>query len=136
MRDADAFHSCAFCRRQAHRVEELEERIRQLTGELHATEYVAPHELGLSMTQTRMLGLMLRHDRVVSGDTLFEATRNHMTRKTEPDQKLMQVQIWKLREKLEPFGLTIETIFGFGWRLSAESRAKLQHWPQAQEEAA
>lgn len=128
MRDADAFHSCAFCRRQAHRVEELEERIRQLTGELHATEYVAPHDLGLSMTQTRMLGLMLRHDRVVSADTLFEATRNRVTRRTEPDQKLMQVNIHKLREKLKPHGLVIETIFGFGWRLTNESRAALLNW--------
>ncbi len=128
MRDSDAYHSCDFCRRQALRVEELEEQVRQLKDELNAVEYMAPRELALSMAQTRMLGMMLRHDRVVTPEALFDATRSHMTRRTEHDPKLMQVNVWKLRDKLKRFNLAIETVHGFGWRLTPETRHRLLNW--------
>lgn len=136
MRDADAFHSCAFCRRQAARVDELEETIRQLRAELNARPYMAPIELGLSMCQNSMLGVMLRHDRVVSAETLFNATRSHMTRKTEMDPSLMRVNIHQLREKMRRFGLTIETTRGLGWRLTQETRSRLLNWNAERAEAA
>lgn len=128
MRDSDAFKTCDFCRRQALRVEELEEQVRQLKDELNAAEYVAPRELALSMAQTRMIGIMLRHDRVVTPEALFNATRSHMTRRTEHDSKLMQVNVWKLREKLKRFNMEIETVYGFGWRLAPETRHRLLTW--------
>jgi DNA-binding response OmpR family regulator len=118
------------------RCEELEEKVRQLEHVLYAKDYVPPRELRLSMTQTSMLGVLLRHDRVVSCETLFEATRNNRTNVTEPDVKLMQVQMFRLREKIRPFRLVIDTVRGVGFRLNPETRLRLLNWPAEQSAAA
>lgn len=106
-----------------------DEKIRQLERELYAKDYVSPLELRLSGTQTAMLGVLLRYDRIVSTDLLFEATRHNRTWKTEPDAKLMQVQMFRLREKLRPWGLSVQTVHGEGFRLTDETRRKLLSWP-------
>ena len=116
--------------------EERDEKIRQLERELYAKDYVAPLELRLSKTQTEMLGVLLRYDRIVSTQLLFEATRNERTWKIEPDAKLMQVQMFRLREKLRPFNLSVQTVFGAGFRLNDDTRRRLLNWPTASIERA
>jgi DNA-binding response OmpR family regulator len=108
--------------------DERDEKIRQLERELYGKDYVPPIKLRLSQTQAAMLGTLLRYDRVVSHELLFEATRTYRTTKIEPDPKLVHVQLFKLREKLRPFQLVIETVCGFGFRLSADTRKRLLNW--------
>jgi DNA-binding response OmpR family regulator len=110
--------------------EELQEKICQLERELYGKDYVPPIELRLSQTQAAMLGTLLRYDRVVSHELLFEATRTYRTTRIEPDPKLVHVQLFKLREKIRPFRLVIETVCGFGFRLSADTRKRLLNWDE------
>lgn len=131
MRDDDT-RPCRHCRAQALKLEEAMERIRQLEDELKASTYLAPPELGLSMTQMTMLGVLLRYDRVVTPEAMFEATRNHRCRVSEFDGKLIQVHVCKLRQKLRPHGLAIETVVGYGWRLHPDSRYRLLNWRLAE----
>jgi len=136
MRDADAFHSCAFCRRQAARVDELEETIRQLRAELSAIGYRAPKEFGLSTSEETMLGMLLQHDRFVSGECLFDAVP-HVKDKDDFDSfKVMAVHISKMRRKLNPYNLVIETGRSKGWRLEPQSRIRILHWNAERAEAA
>lgn len=136
MRDSDAFHSCSFCRRQAIRVEELEETVRQLREELSAVGYRAPKELGLSATQETIVGMMLQHDRFLSPESLFDATP-HVKRKDEFEGfQVVEVQITKLRQRLRPFKLEIERGHRKGWRLTPESRERLLNWNAHRAEAA
>lgn len=128
MRNEEAFHSCAFCRRQAIRVEELEETVRQLKEELNAIGYRAPKVFGLTTSEETMLGMLIQHDRYVSAECLFDAVP-HMKDKDDFETfKVMAVHISKMRRKLNPYKLQIETGRHLGWRLTPESRERLLNW--------
>lgn len=128
MRHAEAFATCDFCRRQAIRVEELTEQVRQLREELSAVGYRAPREFGLSATHETMLGMMLQHDRFLSPECLFDATPHTKHKDEFEDFQVIDVQITNLRRKLRPFKLEIEKGHRKGWRLSPESRQRLLNW--------
>ena len=42
----------------------------------------------------------------------------------EPEMKIVDVFICKLRKKIRPFGLEIATVWGLGYRMSPETKAK------------
>ena len=108
--------------------EERDEKIRQLERELYAEEYWAPVELGLSLTHNAMLGMLVRYSLPVAHETMWECTRGPQTLLIDYDPVVMKVQMCRLRQKLAPHGLQIETIRGFGWRLHDDSRARLLNW--------
>jgi len=136
MRDSDAFQSCAFCRRQAARVDELEETVRQLRAELSAIGYRAPKEFGLTTSEETMLGMMLQHDRFVSAECLFDAIP-HIKDKDHFDSfKIMAVHISKMRRKLSYYQIVIETGRHKGWRLRPDARERLRNWNVQRAEAA
>lgn len=111
------------------RCDELQERIIQLEHELYAHDYMAPAALRLSITQNRILGLLLRHDRTVTHDVIFEATRGlPRARAVVRGEKLIPTMMCKLRQKLAPHGMTIESDWGGGYRLQPETRARLLAW--------
>lgn len=136
MRHAEAFQSCDFCRRQAIRVEELEEENRQLRAELSAIGYRAPREFGLSTTEETLLGMMVERDRFVSAEAMFDAIP-HIKDKDDFDSfKMMAVHISKMRRKLSYYQIKIETGRHKGWRLDPESRVRLLNWNTKRAEAA
>ncbi len=112
------------------RCEELQERIYQLEHSLYARDVKIPAEFALNATQERILALLLRYDRAVDQDTIFEATRG-MTRAIARvrGDKLVNTQVCKLRQRLAPWGLGIETVYGVGYRLPAHTRKRLLSWP-------
>lgn len=44
----------------------------------------------------------------------------------EPNIKIVDVFICKLRKKLTPYGVAIETIWGRGYRMTAQTKARVQ----------
>lgn len=42
----------------------------------------------------------------------------------DPDQKIIDVMVCKVRKKLQPLGVKIETIHGRGWRLVPQEEAR------------
>jgi len=117
-------------------IEELREEIRQLRAELYGHQWEPPRELDLTFAQKAVLRALIRWDRVLPLWFLFNATRlvpgSHGD---EIDPKVLQVQMSKMRRKLRPFGLEIETAHGEGYVLERASREKLLNW-NAQMEAA
>lgn len=45
-----------------------------------------------------------------------------------PDIKIVDVFVCKMRKKLRPYGITIDTVWGRGYLLTAESVLILDNW--------
>lgn len=120
--------TCPHCARSVAEIDQLKEQVRQLRAELDG-EWRAPFELCLTAAEARMLAYMVRHPRIVTDEQLITASRTPFN-KDDPEPKLSQVFICKIRRKLEPFGLKIRTHWGEGYRLDPESRQRLLNWPK------
>ena len=119
------------------RCAELEEEIRQLKAELYNKTWEPPPELNLTRMQTAVLCALMRGgDRPLSKEFLVEATRSPFCKKDDPEPKLIDTVICKMRERLRPHGLWIETVHGRGYRLSPATRTRLTNWTPTTAEAA
>lgn len=118
---------CPHCARKTAEMEYLKEQVRQLRAEAE-NSWRAPFELRLTAAEARMLAYMVRHPRIVTDEQLITASRSPFL-KDEPEPKLSQVFVCKIRRKLEPFGLKIHTHWGEGYRLDPDSRQRLLNWP-------
>jgi two-component system, cell cycle response regulator CtrA len=128
---------CDTCPTLAARCEELTEELRQVKEFVYARTYEAPREFNLTPLEERVLGVLLRHDRTVPRPVLFASSRDvPQTLAITEGEKLIQCIVCKVRGKIKPFGLSIETVWGIGYRLTNETRTRLQHWPSSQSEAA
>lgn len=103
-------------------VYELRERVRQLEGEVHDAAWM-PTEWALTPRECAVLNLLLKRSIM---------TRSHAQAAIygdDPDggadPKIIDVFIHKIRKKLEPYGLKIDTYRGEGFRLTPDSFAVL-----------
>ena len=79
----------------------------------------------------------MTHDRVVSHGAIFEATRHApQSRGEDVEEKIVHIRISIIRKKLRPYGLEIETVWGRGYRLASETRARLLNWSKPSEDIA
>ena len=101
-------------------IEGLEEKIAYLE-DLLGMSLDAPIELGLTPSEARVLGLLLKRD-VATKDGLMVALYGRGNRE-EAEIKIVDVFICKIRKKLKPFSLTIETVWGQGYTMPKESKA-------------
>lgn len=120
---------CSTCRILAQRNESLEAELDQLKAETRARDYRAPEEFNLTATQERILGMLIRNDRIISVDAIFDATRElPNVWATERGDKLVHTVICKMRKSLAPHAVLIETVKGYGYRLSPATRQRLLNW--------
>ena len=111
--------------------EELEEKVRQLETELFGQEWWPPDELRLTRCELAIVRAMLAStNRVVREWTLFLATRAALGQYGESDMDGTVVKVWisKIRSKFSQHGLKIETVWSEGYRIPAETRARLLSW--------
>ena len=127
---------CSTCPMLRERVERLEAELKVLRSDFHAESYVAPAEFALNWSQERILGALIRHTSPLTHDALFEVTRGPRARAEDRGEKLIHTVVCKLRQKLRPHGVEINTVSGVGYRLSTESRNRLLHWNEQQTQAA
>lgn len=102
--------------------EELRERVRQLEEMLGMT-FDAPLQLGLTGTETMVLGLLSKVEMATK-----EAMLSHLysDRPNDvPELKIVDVFICKMRRKLQPFGITIDTVWGRGYALPKSAKVRL-----------
>lgn len=118
---------CDTCRILAARVEELTEELRQANEKLR-TVWSAPRELKLTAGQEALLRLLLSQNRAHSEEALFEATRTRLASAEYLESNLIHSMVSYVRAKLKPYGLSIETVYGRGYRLPDETRARLLNW--------
>lgn len=121
---------CEQCVILAIRNDELEEENHQLRAHVFGPpEWKAPEEFDLTPGEEAVLRCLLARDRVAEKWLIIEATRSiPSTKKDEPDAKISNVWVCKVRAKLKPFGLKIRNEWGVGYQLEPETRARLQNW--------
>ncbi len=103
--------------------ETLRERITQLEEAMAATTINVPAEYRLTPTEeTIFRHLMTRAEVRTEGlMTLLYGGRN--VGRLQPDSKIVPVLICKIRAKVRPFGVKIDTIWGRGYALRREAAA-------------
>lgn len=104
--------------------DELRERVRQLEGLLNHTVYLLPKELGLTRTEETVLSSLLAHP-TMTRDHAMHALYNGRG-DAEPDVKIIDIYVSRLRKKLKDLGIEIKTEWGRGYSLVPASKAIIQ----------
>lgn len=113
----------------AARLEALEAenaRLRDRCEHLEALaghRWLAPCEWSLTASETKVMGVLIARE-LASKDAIMAALYRNDGR-DEAEIKIVDVFICKLRKKVAPFGVTILTVWGAGYRLPPEQRAAL-----------
>ena len=99
---------------QKQALEILRERIRQLEQALVAT-FTVPIEFGLTSSEARVFSCLVHRDFATKPQIMMAVyTDRH---DEEPEPKIVDVFVCKMRKKLKPHGIVISTVWGQGYRL-------------------
>ncbi|WP_196258590.1 winged helix-turn-helix domain-containing protein [Pelagibacterium limicola] len=104
------------------RVDELEETVRQLRGQLEGEEPLPDGLPELTRNETALLRMMIARKQVSREQAMMAI---YLDREDAPDPKIVDVWVSKLRRKLNPLGITFLTSWGRGWSLTHAGRAAL-----------
>lgn len=127
---------CETCPILAARNEELQAEVANLRQHLFTAPVEIAPDLRLTSHERAILETLLAHDRIVSREMLYEATRQAPHAKGEStDPNVISVRVCTMRAKLKPFGIEIETIWGRGYKLAEASRDALLNWNSEAEAA-
>jgi two-component system cell cycle response regulator CtrA len=100
-------------------------RIAELEDALMGTKHLlTPVEWQLTGSEIRVFGVLQKRE-LVTKEAAMAALYGNFG-KDEAEIKIVDVFICKLRRKLKPFGIEIKTVWGQGYMLTAETRAKLR----------
>jgi two-component system cell cycle response regulator CtrA len=100
--------------------DELRERVRVLE-EMVGIRIEVPLVFGLTTHEAMLFGLLLKRD-LVSKEMAMVGLYGDRPN-LDPEIKIVDVYVCKARKKLRGFGVEIETVWGRGYRLSAECKA-------------
>jgi len=105
------------------KIELLEEENRQLK-ELLEPKFSADPKWGLTGSETRVLGYLVQRQSVTN-EFLIDALYMGSAANKIPDDPSNMLKVWicRLRRKLKPFDIEINTEWGVGYFISAEHRA-------------
>jgi DNA-binding response OmpR family regulator len=80
--------------------------------------------VSLTRTQRKFVNLLLAENRVCTKehlyDVLYTTNQNY-----KPDPNILRTMLGVIRRQLEPLGIEIKTVFGIGYIMPSESKAKL-----------
>ncbi|MBV9483182.1 MAG: winged helix-turn-helix domain-containing protein [Acidobacteria bacterium] len=80
--------------------------------------------INLSRTQRKFVNLLLAENGVCTKEYLYDVL--YTTKQNyKPDPKILREMLWAIRKQFEPFGIEIKTVFGVGYIMPCESKAKL-----------
>ena len=110
-------------------IKRLEERIRDLEAALAQLTNMPAVPLALKLTpkEASMLAALLRRHSANKEQLLAEMYAHRYHGDDLPEIKIVDVFVCKLRKKLAPHGIKIETMWGVGYVLPMESRVALDH---------
>lgn len=115
---------------QARMLEAKEMEIAELKEVLHReTKAVYPGFMKLTPGEAMMLSLMLTRE-IVSRQELYTAYLNTFPDRT-PDPKIIDVMVCKVRHKIAPLNLTIDTVYGRGYRIPRQEAKEMLHMLEA-----
>lgn len=102
------------------RVEELEEALGIAAGQLDQFGC-----LGLAPLPTSLMGMLYKSN-IVSREAAFVALYGSRIECDQPDIKNLDVYIWRVRDRLKRYGITVNSQRGVGWYMTQENKAKLR----------
>jgi two-component system cell cycle response regulator CtrA len=103
------------------RVEELEALLgvdRSIVGRIRDAFNIEPRH-------AQIVGMLLSRD-FVTRDGLYTVLYGDLPEKDWPNDKILDAQICKLRPRLVPFGIEINTKWGEGWSMTKADKAKVR----------
>lgn len=110
--------------------EELRERLRALEKEFGFHDDV-PIVFGLTPTEGKIMSLLGARDTATRAQLMTAVLSDRLPGK-EPEMKIVDVFVCKIRKKLKPFGIEITSLWGRGYRLAPEMKAKVAGYLTAQ----
>jgi two-component system, cell cycle response regulator CtrA len=103
----------------------LRERLATLEALLMETDMPVPVEWRLTGSEARVFGVLVNKP-VATKEAILTALYWDRATDEEPDQKIIDVFVCKLRKKLAPFGVEIATLWGRGWTLHPDVREQFR----------
>ncbi|MGO8093196.1 helix-turn-helix domain-containing protein [Rhizobium leguminosarum] len=100
---------------QRQRIDFLEERIRQLEEALMPSIVIVPVEYQLTALEARVFSHLSSRE-LGTKQSIMMALYSDCA--DEPEIKIVDVFVCKMRRKLSKFGVRIETVWGQGYRLA------------------
>lgn len=99
----------------------LREQVRQLRSLLSAPDERSEYgrKLGINGKLLELFGLLMKHE-IVSREMVFTAM--YSTQADVPDEKIVDVMMCKLRQKLFPHAIKISVRYLVGWYISPEHK--------------
>jgi two-component system cell cycle response regulator CtrA len=107
----------------------LRARISMLEQEIGIRNEV-PLVFGLTGQESRILSMLMQRG-MTTKEQLLVAVTTDPTGNQQPTIKIVDVFICKMRKKLAPFGIVIETVWGRGYNLDQENRRKVNGYLNA-----
>lgn len=109
--------------------ERLRDELETLKSNL-GMDFVAPLEFRLTPHETKILGRLMKGG-PVNKRSLMDCVYTKGI-DDEPEIKIVDVFVCKMRKKVKPFGMEIKTIWGVGYQLSPDSKALFEErWGKA-----
>lgn len=115
--------------------DELAERLRQIEGQDAGSDYedamwAFMRRYGVTKCQAHVLWHLMRAHTAVKFQPL-----NDWPTEGDPDHKIIDVQIAKIRKKLAPHGLKIMTQWGLGYYVDEAMKAELRRVAEGRDAA-
>lgn len=85
-----------------------------------------PLVLQLTQTENLVLAFLAQRDQATKGQIMTALYGLRPAEHEIPEQKIVDVFVCKLRKKVVPFGITIETVWGIGYALPPQSKQRLR----------
>ena len=108
--------------RLQNRIEELESVLG--VGKDEVTIY--RRAFGLTRDQARILGLLFKRNATVTRGSIYTVLYGSRPDCDQPEDKIIDVQICKMRKQLRAVGVEIKVDWGFGYRMPQADKQKLR----------
>lgn len=82
-----------------------------------------PVLFGLTQSENRLLGVLVAREHAPKAALHIALTEGYRSDDEEPAVKIVDVMICKIRKKLAPYFITIETDWGTGYHMTEQSKA-------------
>lgn len=104
----------------------LRDRIALLEGNHFEQEILFPIEWRLTGKEAQIMGILLKRERPNLEAFMSILYGALAAADDAPDEKIIDVLICKMRQKLEPFDIQIETLWGAGYYLTSFTKKKIK----------
>ena len=79
--------------------------------------------VNLTRTQLKFVNLLMAEDGLCTKEHLYDVL--YTNQKYKPDPDILRKMVVEIRKQLEPLGIEIKTVFGIGYIMPCESKAKI-----------